>query len=93
MTADRQALYTKEDPPGDPIPVVVAPFDVRDTVPDEEEIANAVCCLRHGKASGPSGMKPNHFKDLASSIRSGGEPQHYQLGPVGVFDQALIHYG
>ena len=31
-------LYSQEAPPGDPIPVLVAPFDINDDIPMEEEI-------------------------------------------------------
>ena len=56
-------LYEQQDPPGDPVPVLVAPFDVRDDVPNADEIAAAVRRLRSGRAPGPSKMRPDHFKE------------------------------
>ena len=63
VTLERQDLYSRRTPPGDPIPVLVEPFDVVDTVPSEEEIAAAVCRLPRGKAPGPSAMRIDHFKE------------------------------
>ena len=62
VTDDRIELYTQEDPPEDPIPVLVAPYDVDDDVPTEDEIATAVKRLRNGKASGPSKIRAEQLK-------------------------------
>jgi hypothetical protein len=45
-----QALYTQKSPPGDPIPIYVAPFEIDDNAPDEGEIADTVRLLRWGKS-------------------------------------------
>ena len=63
VTADRVALYTKTEPTGPPIEVVVGPADVSDDVPLEAEIGEAVSRLKRGKAPGPSGMRTDHVKD------------------------------
>ena len=42
ITAERIALYTAEDPPGPPIPVLVPPAPVADETPSPEEIGDAV---------------------------------------------------
>jgi len=56
VTAEYADLYTRSTPPGEPIEVVVDPFPVIDTIPDEDEIASAVHRLRRGKAPGPTGL-------------------------------------
>jgi hypothetical protein len=35
LVAEYSTLYTRANPPGDPIPILVAPFDVDDEVPKE----------------------------------------------------------
>jgi hypothetical protein len=57
-------LYQRNDPPGEPIPVHVSPFDIDDEVPTETEIANAVRCLKTGKAPGQTGMRAEHLKAM-----------------------------
>eukprot|EP00978_Attheya_sp_CCMP212_P010079 scaffold24218_cov63-Attheya_sp.AAC.1 len=42
VTTERVALYRKEEPPEDPIPILVNSVEVPDDVPDEGEIADAV---------------------------------------------------
>jgi len=55
-------LYRQVEPPGDPIPVLVAPFDINDEIPTEDEIEAAVKGLRAGKAPGPTGMRADDLK-------------------------------
>ena len=62
MTNDRIKLYLKSLPP-DRIPVVVAPFDIDDVVPEPSEIMEAVRKLRNEKAPGPSKGRAEHFKE------------------------------
>jgi hypothetical protein len=70
VTLERQDLYLREPPPGDPIPVLVGHFNISDAVPSEEEIAAAVRRLPRGKAPGPSAMRVDHFKEwYAAAIR------------------------
>jgi hypothetical protein len=53
----------------EPIPVLVAPFDVEVGVPTEEEIEDAVGRLKMGKAAGPSSLRLEHMKEwLAAAI-------------------------
>jgi hypothetical protein len=69
-TTEHIQLYTKEEPQGPPIHVVVAPFNVPDDVPSEDEITEAVCHLKRGKAPGPSKMQADHVKAwLADAYR------------------------
>jgi exonuclease III len=70
VTLERQDLYSRRQPPGEPIPVLVEPFNISDAVPSEEEIAAAVRRLHRGKAPGPSAMRVDHFKEwYAESVR------------------------
>lgn len=70
VTEEYASLYRKSEPAGDPIPVVVAPFDVPDDIPTESEIESAVMRLRSGKAPGPSRMRTDHLKEwLANANR------------------------
>ena len=62
VTNDCIKLYSKSLPP-DMIPVLVAPFDIDDVVPEPSKIMEAVCRLRNGKAPGPSKVRVEHFKE------------------------------
>ena len=52
QTKERVELYGKVIPPGEPIPINVEPFDIRDDVPDEQEIRAVVMQLKNGRAGG-----------------------------------------
>jgi hypothetical protein len=42
LEVEYTSLYRRGNPPGEPVPVLVAPFDVDDGVPLEGEIADTV---------------------------------------------------
>jgi hypothetical protein len=64
ITVEREALYEKRQPPGEPIPVILpAPFDIPDGVFDDEEIAVAVRRLPRGKSPGPTKMKAESIQE------------------------------
>ena len=44
------------------IPILVAPFDIDDAVPEPDEIAQAVRGLKNGKSSGPSRVRAEHLQ-------------------------------
>ena len=67
-------LYTREVPPGAPIPVLVEPFSVSDETPSDEEIREAVRRLRRGKAPGPSGLRTDHLKKWLADAEDEDEP-------------------
>ena len=69
VTEEYANLYTRSTPPGEPIPVLVEPFDVSDEVPSEDEIASAVRGLRSGKAPGPSGLRTDQLKAWLRAAR------------------------
>jgi hypothetical protein len=63
VTAEYAALYARqEDLPEETIPVLVAPVDIPDNPPTNDEIAAAVKGLRNRRAPGPSGMSAEHLK-------------------------------
>ena len=62
VTNDRITLYTKSLPP-DRIPILVAPFDIDDVVPEPDEIADAIRGLKNGKSPGPSKVRAEHLKE------------------------------
>ena len=65
VSTEWETLYRKEDPtpPGDPIPIHVTPFQIRDDIPDADEIGRAVGRLKRGKAPGPTGIQADSYKD------------------------------
>ena len=79
VTNDRIQLYQQElpSPPGDPIPVLVQPDPINDSVPTPEEISAAVRGLRSGSAPGASGIRPDDLKQWchAAHPTDGTEPQ------------------
>ena len=62
VTNDRIKLYSKSLPP-DRLPILVAPFDIDDVVPEPDEIADAIKGLRNGKSPGPSKIRAEHLKE------------------------------
>ena len=62
VSDEYHALYEKESPPGEPIPVLVAPFDINDDIPTEDEIERHVNRLRAGKAPGHTKMRADDLK-------------------------------
>ena len=68
--AERVDLYSYVPSPGEKIPVTVAPAEVDDLVPTEEEIEDAVKNLRRNSSGEASGMRAEHLKWwLAASNR------------------------
>ena len=62
QTQEREELYSKVPPPGDPIPINVDPFNVRDAVPEEPEIRTVVKDLRNGRSGGSSKLTAEDIK-------------------------------
>jgi hypothetical protein len=69
-----QAFYTQKTPPGDPIPICVAAFEIDDNVSDEREIADTVRLLRWGKSPGPSGIRAEHLREWLNAAERGNNP-------------------
>ena len=53
VTAEREKLYSRVPPPGDTIPVTIAPFPLEDGVPSKAEVEWAVKRLQNNRARGP----------------------------------------
>ena len=70
IMTERVDLYSYVPSPGENILVTVAPAEVDDSVPTEDEIKDAVKKLRRNRSGGPSGMRAEHLKGwLAASNR------------------------
>ena len=68
--AERVNLYSYVPSPGENTPVTVAPVEVNDLVPTEDEIEDAVKKLKRNRSGGPSGMQAEHLEWwLAASNR------------------------
>eukprot|EP00978_Attheya_sp_CCMP212_P028132 scaffold96327_cov32-Attheya_sp.AAC.1 len=79
VTAESIALYRKEAPPGESIPILVEPVAVSDEIPEMEEIAEAVRKLRNNRAGGPSGIRGEHLKGwLAKAELEGGDSSNWR---------------
>jgi hypothetical protein len=69
-----QALYTQKAPPGNPIPICVAPFEIDENVPDEGEIADTVRLLRWGKSPRPLGIRAAHLIEWLNAAERENNP-------------------
>jgi len=68
QTREREELYERQVPPGDPIPINVEPFEIRDESPEDAEVREVVRNLRNGRAGGASKIRAEHIKDWLSGI-------------------------
>jgi hypothetical protein len=82
LEAEYNSLYRRGNPPGDPVPVLVAPFYVDDGVPLEGEIADTVRRMRNGKAPGPSGIRVEHLKEWLVLSEREQDPDGSKWGKV-----------
>ena len=70
ITAELVNFYRYVPSLGENIPVTVAPVEVDDSVPMEDEIEGAVKKLQRNRLGGASGMRAEHLKGwLAASNR------------------------
>ena len=63
QTKEREELYGRVPPPGDPIPINVDPFIIDDGVPTNDEIRERVRGLPNGRAGGNSFMRAEDMKE------------------------------
>lgn len=80
QTAEREELYRKVIPPGDPIPINVDPYEVQDEVPGDMEIRAKVKDLRNGRAGGASKMRA---EDIRGWLRGIEEEEDQKRGTEG----------
>ena len=70
MTSEREELYRHIPPPGYPIPVGDFPLLVYDDIPEDEDIAWAVCRLILNLLCGPSRIRAEHLRQwLITAMR------------------------
>ena len=62
VTNDCIKLYLKSLP-SDQLPILVAPFDIDDVVPEPDEIVEATRGLRNGKSPRSSNARAEHLKE------------------------------
>ena len=62
ITAEQVELYRHVPTPGDNIPVTVTPSEIDDSVPTEDEIAEAVKKLWRNRSGGTSRIRAEHLK-------------------------------
>ena len=62
QTAEREELYRKVHPPGEPIPCNVETRDVGDAAPSNAELREVVAGMHNGRAGGASGMRAEDLK-------------------------------
>ena len=62
QTKEREELYAKQAPPGDPIPINVGPYPVEDGIPPDSEIRVAVKAMNNGRAGGSSRIRAEDLK-------------------------------
>ena len=94
QTRERVELYTKVQPPGDPIPINIDPFAINDEVPTDAEVREVVRGLRNGRAGGVSGIRTHviyfgrniYFAKMGCCNQGLGNP----LGHIAV--QGVIHH-
>ena len=71
ITAERVELYSHVPPLGDNIPVTVTPSEIDDSVPTEDEIAEAVKKLRRNRDGGPLKIRTEHLKGCLAAAKRG----------------------
>ena len=62
QTKEREELYAKVPPPGDPIPINVDPFEINDAIPEDAEIRAVVRGMRNDRAGGASKIRAKDMK-------------------------------
>ena len=62
-------MYAERVSPRDPIPINVEPFEIRDDVPEDDEIRVAVKSgLKRGKAAGASKLRAEDVKEWLAGV-------------------------
>ena len=62
VTNDCIELYLKSLPP-DCLPIVIAPFDIDDVVPEPDKIIDQIRGLRNGESPEPSNIRAEHLNE------------------------------
>jgi len=72
LTDEMEDMHKRVDPQEEPIPTLIAPYEIDDSVPTEDEITLAVKRLKSGKSPGATKMTAAHLKKW---LPSGTPPQ------------------
>ena len=72
ITAEQTALYSQLPSPGEIILVTVEPAEIDDSVPTEDEIAEAVTKLRRNRSGGELRIRAEHLKGWLAAAKRGG---------------------
>jgi len=62
LTDEMEDMHKRVDPQEEPIPTLIAPYEIDDSVPTEDEITLAVKRLKSGKSPGATKMTAAHLK-------------------------------
>ena len=68
QTNEREELYKKVSPPGDPILINVKPFDINNKTPEDVEIRAVVNEMKNDRAGGASIMRAEDLKEWLTGI-------------------------
>jgi hypothetical protein len=93
LEAEYTSLYRRGNPPGEPVPVLVAPFDVDGDVPLEGDIADTVRHMRNDKAPGPSGIRVEHLKEWLVISERERDPDRSKWNKFFELIQHVFRYG
>jgi hypothetical protein len=74
LVVEYSVLCTRTNPPGEPIPILVTPFNLDDEIPKEGDIEDIVERLKLGKAPGPSGIKSEQLKMWLDASKRSNDP-------------------
>ena len=69
QTKEREELYARREPPGDPVPSNVARPRLEDGAPSDEELRIVVKKLRNGRTGGASTMRAEDIKAWLAGIK------------------------
>ena len=76
QTEEREELYSKVPPPGEPIPIGVTPYAVRDDEPDDAEVREVVRNrLKNGRAGGSSQICAEDIKGWLRGVEDEEDPE------------------
>jgi hypothetical protein len=85
QTEERIALYARRTPPGESLPINIAPTPIPDGVPTDSEVRDAVGELTNGRSGGASKIRAEHMKEWLKGIQQEEDPKQ-SIGNQGAGD-------
>jgi hypothetical protein len=82
---ERITLYARRTPPGEPLPINIAPTPIPDGVSTNLEVRDTVGELTNGRSGGASKMRTEHMKEWLKGIRWEEDPKQ-SIGNQGAGD-------